>query len=84
MSHCKINRKAASPNPLIYRINMIFFFSLLDSSPILHSTLKVFSLLKNLGQYDGLLLILTVIQKGVQKQLLNQDQQVQMTWLNEF
>jgi len=36
---------------------------------MLHLSLK-FSLLKNLGQFDGLLLILTVIQKGVQKQLL--------------
>lgn len=56
----------ASPNPLIYRINMILFFF----PPILHSTLKMFSFLKNLGQFDGLLLILTVLQKGIQKQLL--------------
>lgn len=36
----------------------------------MHSTLKMFSLLKNLTQFDGLLLILTVMQKDAQKQLL--------------
>lgn len=51
--------KSANSNP---------FF--LHSSPVWHSTLKVLFLLENLGQFHGLLLILTVILKDVQKLLL--------------
>lgn len=65
MPYCKINTKAANPNPLIY---MIFFF--LRLFPYLALNSKDVLSLEKFGQFDGLLLILTVIQKGVQKQLL--------------
>lgn len=64
MPYCKINTKAANPNHLIY---MIFFLRLF---PYLELNSKDVLSLEKFGQFDGLLLILTVIQKGVQKQLL--------------
>lgn len=70
MPHDKVKSEVACPNPQIYISNMIFFFYLSQTPLLSCSQFFRCSVFKNKGQSDGLLLILTVIQKGIEEQLL--------------